>query len=522
MADFVGAIDQGTTSTRFMVFDHAGNEVARHQLEHQQILPQPGWVEHDPLEIWERTRTVIAATLNASGLSARDLAAVGIANQRETTVVWNRRTGVPYANAIVWQDTRTDRIAAMHERSGHGAVIRHKAGLPPATYFSGGKLQWLLERDALLRADAECGDALFGTVDSWLLWNLTGGTSGGVHVTDVTNASRTMLMDLRTLDWDEELCGFFGVPRAMLPRIAPSAHEYGVTALPGPFAGEVLLGGLLGDQQAATIGQVCFAPGEAKNTYGTGNFLVLNTGSQLHESKSGLLTTVAYQFGAARPPAAPGPHAPSSAPAAPQPPVFALEGSVAVTGAAVQWLRDQLGIISGAAHSEDLARQVDDTSGLYFVPAFSGLFAPYWRADARGAIVGLSRFHTNAHLARATLEAICYQTRDVVEAMAADSGVTLDVLKVDGGVTANDLCMQLQADILGVPVSRPVVAETTALGAAYAAGLAAGFWRDPAELRANWRESRRWEPTWTQDRRAAGYAGWKKAIERTLNWVDVS
>ena len=454
------------------------------------------------MEIWERTRTVIEATLNASGLSARDLAAVGITNQRETTVVWNRRNGVPYANAIVWQDTRTDRIASALDKSGRGEVIRRKAGLPPATYFSGGKLQWLLENDAGLRADAAHGDALFGTVDSWLLWHLTGGSAGGVHLTDVTNASRTMLMDLRTLDWDEELCGLFGVPRAMLPRIVPSAHSYGVTSLLGPFGAEVLVGGVLGDQQAATMGQVCFAPGEAKNTYGTGNFLVLNTGTKPYESKSGLLTTLAYQLG------------PAAA-------VYGLEGSVAVTGAAVQWLRDQLGIISGAADSEGLARQVDDTSGLYFVPAFSGLFAPYWRADARGAIVGLSRFHTNAHLARATLEAICYQTRDVVEAMTADSGVTLDVLKVDGGVTANDLCMQLQADILGVAVSRPVVAETTALGAAYAAGLAAGFWRDTTELRANWRESRRWEPTWSADRRAAGYAGWKKAVDRTLNWVDV-
>jgi glycerol kinase len=502
LADFVGAVDQGTTSTRFMVFDHAGNEVARHQLEHQQILPRAGWVEHDPVEIWERTRTVITATLNASRLSASDLAAVGIANQRETTVVWNRRTGIPYANAIVWQDTRTDRIVAAHDKSGHGDVIRHKAGVPAATYFSGGKLQWLLEHDKSLRADAGRGDALFGTIDSWLLWQLTGGTSGGAHVTDVTNASRTMLMHLRTLDWDDELCGFFGVPRVMLPRIMPSAHRFGVAAPPGPFGGEVLIGGVLGDQQAATMGQVCFAPGEAKNTYGTGNFLVLNTGTEQYESKSGLLTTIAYQLGAV-------------------PPTYALEGSVAVTGAAVQWLRDQLGIISGAAHSENLARQVEDTAGLYFVPAFSGLFAPYWRADARGAIVGMSRFHTNAHLARATLEAICYQSRDVVEAMTADSGVTLDVLKVDGGVTANDLCMQLQADILGVPVSRPVVAETTALGAAYAAGLAAGFWSDESELRANWRESRRWEPAWTSDRREAGYAGWKKAIDRTLNWVDL-
>jgi glycerol kinase len=460
LADFVAAIDQGTTSTRFMVFDHAGQEIARHQLEHQQILPRAGWVEHDPVEIWERTRTVVAATLNATGLSARDLAAVGIANQRETTVVWNRRTGVPYANAIVWQDTRTDRIASAHDKSGHGDVIRHKAGLPPATYFSGGKLQWLLEENPTLRADAGRGDAVFGTVDSWLLWNLTGGSSGGAHVTDVTNASRTMLMDLRTLDWDDELCGFFGVPRAMLPGIAPSSHEFGVTARQGPFGGEVLIGGMLGDQQAATIGQVCFGPGEAKNTYGTGNFLVLNTGTKLHESQAGLLTTIAFHLGAAQ----------LGAGQTSGLPVYALEGSIAVTGAAVQWLRDQLGIISGAAHSEDLARQVEDTAGLYFVPAFSGLFAPYWRADARGAIVGLSRFHTNAHLARATLEAICYQTRDVVEAMAADSGVTLEVLKVDGGVTANDLCMQMQADILGVPVSRPVVAETTALGAAYAAG----------------------------------------------------
>jgi glycerol kinase len=502
VADFVGAVDQGTTSTRFMIFDHRGGEVAMTQLEHRQILPRPGWVEHDPVEIWERTRTAIATTLNTAGLTARDLATVGIANQRETTVVWNRRTGVPYANAIVWQDTRTDRIASALAKSGRGEVIRHKAGLPPATYFSGGKLRWLLDADPRLRADAERGEAIFGTIDSWLLWNLTGGTSGGVHVTDVTNASRTMLMNLRTLDWDDELCELFGVPRAMLPRITPSAHEFGATSALGPLTGEVLIGGVLGDQQAATMGQVCFAPGEAKNTYGTGNFLVLNTGTELYESKSGLLTTLAYQLGAAAP-------------------AYALEGSVAVTGAAVQWLRDQLGIISGAAHSEDLARQVDDTAGLYFVPAFSGLFAPYWRADARGAIVGLSRFHTNAHLARATLEAICYQTRDVVEAMTADSGVTLDVLKVDGGVTANDLCMQLQADILGVPVSRPVVAETTALGAAYAAGLTAGFWSDTTELRVNWRQARRWEPTWSADRRAAGYADWKKAIDRTLNWVDV-
>jgi glycerol kinase len=498
LPDFIGAIDQGTTSTRFMIFDHAGAEVGRHQLEHGQILPKAGWVEHDPVEIWERTRTVIATALHSAGLTARDLAAIGVTNQRETTVVWNRRTGLPYHNAIVWQDTRTDQIATALSRDERGGLIQGRAGLPPATYFSGGKLQWLLENVTGLRADAQRGDALFGTVDAWLLWNLT---DGAAHLTDVTNASRTMLMDLATLDWDDELCAIFGVPRAMLPSIMPSAHEFGIVASPGALGG-VTIGGVLGDQQAATMGQACFAPGEAKNTYGTGNFLLLNTGADRYASTSGLLTTLAYQLG------------PGAA-------VFALEGSVAVTGSAVQWLRDQLGIISGAADSEDLARKVPDTAGLYFVPAFSGLFAPYWRPDARGAIVGMSRFHTNAHLARATLEAICYQTRDVVEAMTLDSGVQLDLLKVDGGVTANDLCMQLQADILGVRVSRPVVAETTALGAAYAAGLAVGFWGSTNELLANWRESRQWEPSWSADHREAGYAGWKKAIERTLDWVDV-
>jgi glycerol kinase len=504
VADFVGAVDQGTTSTRFMVFDHSGAEVARHQLEHTQVLPRPGRVEHNPAEIWERTSAVIQTVLNTLDLTVTDLAALGVANQRETTVVWNRRTGRPYGNAIVWQDTRTDTIAAALERNGSGDLIRRKSGLPPATYFSGGKLRWMLERIDGLRADAERGEAVFGTVDTWLLWNLTGGIRGGVHVTDVTNASRTMLMDLTTLDWDDELLELFTVPRPMLPRIAPSAtpEPYGLTTAEGPFGGVLPITGMLGDQQAAMAGQVCFAPGEAKNTYGTGNFLLLNTGSDIVRSASGLLTTVCFKFGA-------------------EPATFALEGSIAVTGAAVQWLRDQLGIISAAAQSETLAAQVTSTEGVYFVPAFSGLFAPYWRADARGAIVGLSRFHTSAHLARATLESIAYQTRDVADAMAVDSGVRLDVLKVDGGVTANDLAMQLQADILGVPVSRPVVAETTALGAAYAAGLAAGFWRDTGELRANWHESRRWEPTWTEDRRAAGYAGWRKAVQRTLDWVDI-
>ncbi|HTQ88361.1 MAG TPA: glycerol kinase GlpK, partial [Streptosporangiaceae bacterium] len=457
MSDFVGAIDQGTTSSRFMVFDHSGAEVARHQLEHAQIMPRPGWVEHDPAEIWERTRAVIEEALHMAGLRAADLAALGLTNQRETTLVWNRRTGRPYGNAIVWQDTRTDRIAAALDRDGRGDVIRHKAGLPPATYFSAGKLRWMLDHVDGLRADAERGEALFGTVDTWLLWNLTGGQA---HVTDVTNASRTMLMNLQTLDWDDELLGFFTVPRPMLPRIMPSSvpEPYGLTAHDGPFGAELPITGALGDQQAAMVGQVCLAPGEAKNTYGTGNFLLLNTGTEIVRSGAGLLTTVCFKFGA-------------------EPAVFALEGSIAVTGAAVQWLRDQLGIIPDAAASEALAAEVDDTGGVYFVPAFSGLFAPYWRADARGAIVGLSRYSTRAHLARATLEAIAYQSRDVAEAMERDSGVRLEVLKVDGGVTANDLAMQLQADILGVPVSRPVVAETTALGAAYAAGLATGFWR---------------------------------------------
>ncbi|MFD4248146.1 glycerol kinase GlpK [Amycolatopsis thermoflava] len=502
MPDFVGAVDQGTTSTRFMIFDHGGNEIARHQLEHEQILPRPGWVEHNPTEIWERTRAVIASALTKANLTVADLAALGITNQRETTVVWNRRTGRPYTNAIVWQDTRTDRIASALERGGQGEVIRRKAGLPPATYFSGGKLQWILENVDGVRADAENGDALFGTTDTWLIWNLTGGVDGGVHVTDVTNASRTMLMDLEKLDWDDELLSFFGIPRRMLPEIKPSSGHFGTTRADGPLGGEIAITGVLGDQQAATVGQVCFRPGEAKNTYGTGNFLLLNTGHELVRSKHGLLTTLCYQFGDDKP-------------------VYALEGSIAVTGSAVQWLRDQLGIISGASQSETLARQVEDNGGIYFVPAFSGLFAPYWRSDARGAIVGLTRATTNAHLARATLESICYQTRDVVEAMQNDSGVTLDVLRVDGGVTANELCMQLQADILGVPVSRPVVAETTALGAAYAAGLAAGFWRSTDELEQNWNEDRRWEPSWNDAQRAEGYAGWQKAVGRTLDWVDV-
>src|SRR4051812_9611802 len=501
MADFVGAIDQGTTSTRFMIFDHGGNEIARHQLEHEQILPRAGWVEHNPIEIWERASAVAHTAMNELHLTAGDLAAVGITNQRETTVVWNRRTGRPYYNAIVWQDTRTDRIASALEREGKGDVIRRKAGIPPATYFSGGKIQWILENVPGVREDAERGEAIFGTTDTWLLWHL----AGGAHVTDVTNASRTMLMDLETLQWDDELLSFFGIPRQMLPDIRPSSDPdgYGTMLPSGPVGGEVPLTGDLGDQQAAMVGQVCLDAGEAKNTYGTGNFLLLNTGTELVRSRNGLLTTICYKF-------------------ADQAPVYALEGSIAVTGSAVQWLRDQLRIIDSATESETLARQVPDSGGVYFVPAFSGLFAPHWRSDARGVIVGLSRFNTKAHLARATLEAICFQTRAVLDAMAEDSGVRLAVLKVDGGATVNDTLMQLQADILGVPVVRPVVAETTALGAAYAAGLAVGFWKDLDDLRENWRMDKRWDPQWSADRRDSAYARWQKAVERTFDWVSVT
>jgi glycerol kinase len=503
VAEVVGAVDQGTTSTRFMLFGRDGAEVDRHQLEHEQLLPQAGWVEHDPTEIWARTREAMRAVLGRRRLGARNVVAIGIANQRETTVVWNRRTGRPYGNAIVWQDTRTDRAMRALERDGRGDVIRRISGLPPAAYFAAGKIRWILDHVEAVRADAERGEALFGTIDTWLLWNLTGGVRGGVHVTDVTNASRTMLMNLETLDWDDELLAVFEIPRAMLPAIRASSDPqgYGEIVEPEELSG-VRVTAALGDQQAAMVGQVCFAAGEAKNTYGTGNFLLLNTGTDIVRSEHGLLTTVCYRFGDDRA-------------------VYALEGSIAVTGSAVQWLRDQLGIITQSADVEALAREVEDAGGAYFVPAFSGLFAPFWRSDARGVIVGLSRFTRSAHLARATLEAICYQSRDVCDAMCRDSGVSVDVLKVDGGVTANDLCMQLQADILGVPVSRPVVAETTALGAAYAAGLAAGFWSSPDELRANWKESRRWQPQWTDDQREDGCAGWRKAVERTLNWIDV-
>ena len=500
MARYVGALDQGTTSTRFMVFDKGGNEIARHQLEHQQILPQPGWVEHDPLEIAARSDEVIARAMRNANITAADLAAIGVTNQRETTIVWNPKTGQPWYNAIVWQDTRTDRIInALPERDQQ--LIRSRTGLPPATYFSGAKIQWILDNVKGVRAAAERGEAVFGNPDTWVIWNLTGGRDGGVHVTDVTNASRTMLMDLKTCAWDDELLRVFNIPRAMLPAIQASSDPkaFGSTRKTGPVGGEVAVAGDLGDQQAATVGQVCIRPGEAKNTYGTGNFMLLNTGPNIVPSKAGLLTTVCYRMGGET--------------------IYALEGSIAVTGSAVQWLRDQLGIIGSASEIEALANSVPDNGGIYFVPAFSGLFAPYWRSDARGAIVGLSRFNTKAHLARATLEAICFQTRAVLDAMVQDSGVRLEVLKVDGGATVNDTLMQLQADVLGVPVMRPVVAETTALGAAYAAGLAVGFWKDLNDLRENWRMDKRWEPRWNADQRDAAYAGWEKAVTRTLDWV---
>lgn len=498
MAAYIGAIDSGTTSTRFMLFDQQGTVIAYDQREHQQIFPQSGWVEHDGLEIWERTRQVIGATLAKAQLSARDIAAIGITNQRETTLLWDRATGVPVHNAIVWQDTRTDRICQQLTEQGHAERFYHKTGLPLATYFSGPKIRWLLENVPGLRARAERGELLFGNIDSWLIWNLT-----GAHVTDPTNASRTMLMNLETLDWDAELLAILDIPRSLLPEIRPSSDRnfYGKTLTTGPFQGEIPVCGDLGDQQAATVGQTCFQPGEAKNTYGTGCFMILNTGTEIVRSRNGLLTTVCYQLGD-------------------QPPVYALEGSIAMAGATVQWLRDNLQLISHAAETETLAQSVADSGGCYLVPAFSGLFAPYWRSDARGVLVGLTRYINRAHIVRAALEAICYQTREVLEAMNADSGVPLQALKVDGGATANNFLMQLQADIVGVEVIRPKVAETTSLGAAYAAGLAVGFWPDLDALRQNWQVDRSWQPQLGEEARAAGFHGWQKAVQRTLNWVE--
>jgi len=504
MKEFIAAIDQGTTSTRFLVFDQGGNEIAKDQLEHRQIMPRPGWVEHDPLEILERTKAVVVGALKKSDLSLRQLRGLGVTNQRETTVVWNPKTGQPWYNAIVWQDTRTDRIVADLEQDGRGQVIRRKTGLPPATYFSAAKIQWILDNVDGVRRAAERGEAIFGTIDTWLIWNLTGGCDGGAHITDVTNASRTMLLDLRALDWDSELLDMFTIPRSMLPAIRPSSDHtnYGITRGPASIGDGIPVCGDLGDQQAAMVGQACFTPGTAKNTYGTGNFMLLNTGSEIVPSKSGLLTTLCFKMGN-------------------RPPVYALEGSIAVTGSAVQWLRDQLGIIQSAGEIETLATSVEDNGGVFFVPAFSGLFAPYWRSDARGVIVGLSRYNTRGHLARATLEAICYQTKDVLDAMTADSGVHLELLKVDGGATINNTLMQMQADILGVEVIRPVVMETTGLGAAYAAGLATGFWKELDDLGRQWQADKSWTPQWSADRRESGHASWKKAVARTLDWIDI-
>jgi len=500
---FVAAIDQGTTGTRCIIFDSKGQQRASAYEEHRQIYPQPGWVEHDASEIWEKTVRVTRAALAQAGLAPRDVAGLGITNQRETTVVWDRETGQPLANAIVWQDTRTLAQCQALIDGGYEPLIRSRTGLVVATYFSGPKLAWLLDNVPGLRAKAERGQALFGTIDSWLIWNLTGGPHGGAHVTDVTNASRTLLMDLRSLDWDPELLRLLKIPRQMLPEIRPSSDPrgYGRTPASGPLGGEVLVCGAAGDQQAALVGQTCYSPGEAKNTYGTGCFLLLNTGDKPVASQRGLLTTVAYGL------------KPGSC-------AYALEGSIAITGAAVQWLRDNLGIIKTAAESEEIASTVADAGGAYFVPAFSGLFAPHWDMYARGVIVGLTRYVTKAHLVRATLEAICYQSREVLEAMEADTGLKLSALKVDGGAVANNLLMQMQADILGVRVIRPTVRETTALGAAYMAGLATGVWQSTDDLRANWGVDRVFEPAWSEEQRAAGYRGWQKAVERARGWVD--
>jgi len=496
---YVGALDQGTTSTRFMIFDHDGHVVAIDQKEHEQIFPKPGWVEHDPLEIWERSVEVTRGALAKAGITAKDLAAVGITNQRETTVVWDRRTGKPIHNAIVWQDTRTDQIVNEFAKDGGQDRLRAKVGLPLATYFSGPKVKWMLDNVAGARAKAEAGDLLFGNIDTWCIWNLTGGVAGGVHVTDVSNASRTMLMNLATLDWDDEILKLMGIPRSMLPHTKASSEVYGTAV--GDLAG-VPVAGDLGDQQAALFGQTCFSAGEAKNTYGTGCFMLLNTGTKVVPSKSGLLTTLGYKIGD-------------------QPAVYALEGSIAITGALVQWLRDNLGLIKTSGEIEDLAKTVDDNGGVYFVPAFSGLFAPYWKSEARGVIAGLTRYVTKGHIARAVLEATAWQTREVLDAMNADSGVALTALKVDGGMVYDELLMQFQSDVLGVPVIRPQVAETTALGAAYAAGLAVGFWSAVEDLRANWAKDKEWTPKLDAKTRDREYRFWKKAVTRTFDWVEL-
>ncbi|MGI6877681.1 glycerol kinase GlpK [Microbacterium sp. gxy059] len=500
MADYILAIDQGTTSSRAIVFDKKGSIVSVGQKEHEQIMPRPGWVEHDPREIWRNVQEVIGLALSRADLTRHHIAAVGITNQRETTVVWDRKTGEPVYNAIVWQDTRTQDI--VDEIAGDEGTDRFKeiVGLPLATYFAGTKIRWILENVEGARERAEAGDLAFGTTDAWVLWNLTGGTDGGVHVTDVTNASRTLFMDLETLEWRDDILEEFGVPKSMMPEIRSSSEIYG-HAEDSSLLRETPIAGILGDQQAATFGQAAFQAGESKNTYGTGNFLIFQTGEEIVHSKNGLLTTVGYKLGD-------------------QPTRYALEGSIAVTGSLIQWLRDQLGIISDAPEVEELAKQVDDNGGVYVVPAFSGLFAPYWRPDARGAILGLTRYATKNHIARAALEAVAYQSRDVLDAVNADAGVDLAELKVDGGMVANDTLMQFQADVLGVPVVRPVVAETTALGAAYAAGLAVGFWAGLDDLSANWQEDRRWEPQMDAAERERLLRQWRKAIEKSMGWVD--
>ena len=500
MPKYVGAIDQGTTSTRFMVFNYEGSVICSHQLEHDQIYPSPGWVEHDPVQIWRNTRSVMVEALKAGQLSPIDIVAIGITNQRETTVVWDKDSGQPLHNAIVWQDTRTDQICIELAKNGGQDRFREKVGLPLATYFSGPKIKWLLDNVDGLRRKAERGDALFGNIDTWLIWNLTGGPEGGAHLTDVTNASRTMLMDLETMKWDGKILKTLGIPRTMLPEIRPSSDPnlYGTALLDQTH---VLLCGDLGDQQAALFGQTCFSPGEVKNTYGTGCFMLLNTGTKIVPSASGLLTTLGYKIGA-------------------DAATYALEGSIAITGALVQWLRDNLGLIESSSEVESLAKSVRDNGGVYFVPAFSGLFAPHWRSDARGVIVGLTRYVNKGHIARASLEATAYQTREVLEAMQTDAGVDLKALKVDGGMIVNELLMQFQADILGLPVIRPTVNQTTALGAAYAAGLAVGFWNGEDELRANWGIEKTWHPEMEKAMGDHLFSQWKKAVERSLGWIE--
>jgi glycerol kinase len=499
MAKYAAALDQGTTSSRAMVFNHEGRVESVAQKEHEQIYPKPGWVEHDAKEIWARSQEVLDEALEAAGASKDDVAALGITNQRETTVVWDRNTGEPVMNAIVWQDTRTDKLVDELSRDGGQNRFQAQVGLPLATYFSGPKVRWILDNVDGARDRADAGDLMFGNMDTWLIWNLTGGTDGGLHITDVTNASRTMLMDLKTLSWDEDIASTIGVPTSMLPEIRASSEVYGEVTT-GGFTG-MQIAGDLGDQQAATFGQACFDVGEAKNTYGTGNFLLLNTGTEAVQSKNGMLTTLGYKVGD-------------------NDAVYCLEGAIAITGALVQWLRDNLKMIKAAPEVEELAQTVEDNGGLYIVPAFSGLFAPYWKSNARGVFAGLTRYVNAGHIARATLEATAYQSREVVEAMNQDSGVDLESLKVDGGMVGNDLLMQFQADLLGVPVIRPEVAETTALGAAYAAGLATGFWASEDDLRNNWAEDKRWEPTMDAGKRDEYYKYWKKAVTRTFDWFD--